>query len=222
MPRSSGDDAASGRPCERTGCLVTSRAPRGPPSQGARGPAPRDDDIEDAMPERVLQRIVVRVRGEFDRGVEAPVPVPLEHEAPARRMDPELALRDPGHLCGHEDRGLREDDVREGILRVHRLVDDGPGGFRAGLAAPGREADDERLARAWACAPAASGGRAGAADRAPGFAIRPASIRYRGIPTNSSRPSTRTAGPNLSLSFSSWGRLASGSFTSTETSDRKS
>lgn len=62
-----------------------------------------------------------------------------------------------------------------------------------------------------------AGGCAVLADTFPAanIAMRSTSIRYRGMPTNSIRPSTRIAGPNCSLYFARTGLLSSGDRTST-------
>src|SRR6266571_2861325 len=59
---------------------------RGPPSR--QGALPGDHDVEDAIGERVLQGVAVRVRREVDLREVRPVPFPLERGP--RRLEPRL------------------------------------------------------------------------------------------------------------------------------------
>src|SRR6266571_6853342 len=86
--------------------LSPGRVPGRPSTERA---LPGDHDVEDAIGERVLQGVAVRVRGEVDLREVRPVPLALEHELPLVETDANLVARDPGHFGGEEDRRLGPD-----------------------------------------------------------------------------------------------------------------
>src|SRR5438445_2672186 len=124
--------------------LSPGRVPGRPSTERA---LPGDHDVQDAIGERVLQGVAVRVRGEVDLREILPVPFSLKDKLSLVESDADFVPRDAGHLRGQENRGFGENDVDERIPRLDLLAfERGPRGFEARLPRARREAVDERLA----------------------------------------------------------------------------